>query len=254
MGRLDGKVCIITGGNSGVGACTAELFAKEGAKVVITARREAQLKEVADKIKNEGGEVLAISTDVSDVNQVKSRVAKVLETYGKIDVLVNNAGVLEAGLKPIDRCLDEDVDRALNVNTKGTIYCTREVLQKREKNGHGSIINLDSVAGHCGCGGAAYVSSKAAVIGLTKHTALRFAGKGIRCNSVCPSTIVTPRTRNINPASMDPDRMGQRAKHADLRVQPCMPIDVANILLFLASDESKAITGQVIVSDYGSTL
>lgn len=254
MGRLDGKVCIITGGNSGVGACTAELFAKEGAKVVITARREAQLKEVADKIKNEGGEVLAISTDVSDVNQVKSRVAKVLETYGKIDVLVNNAGVLEAGLKPIDRCLDEDVDRALNVNTKGTIYCTREVLQVREKNGHGSIINLDSVAGHCGCGGAAYVSSKAAVIGLTKHTALRFAGKGIRCNSVCPSTIVTPRTRNINPASLDPDRMGQRAKHADLRVQPCMPIDVANILLFLASDESKAITGQVIVSDYGSTL
>lgn len=254
MGRLDGKVCIITGGNSGVGACTAELFAKEGAKVVITARREAQLKEVADKIKNEGGEVLAISTDVSDVNQVKSRVEKVLETYGKIDVLVNNAGVLEAGLKPIDRCLDEDVDRALNVNTKGTIYCTREVLQNREKNGRGSIINLDSVAGHCGCGGAAYVSSKAAVIGLTKHTALRFAGKGIRCNSVCPSTIVTPRTRNINPASLDPDRMGQRAKHADLRVQPCMPIDVANILLFLASDESKAITGQVIVSDYGSTL
>lgn len=254
MGRLYGKVCIITGGNSGVGACTAELFAKEGAKVVITARREAQLKEVADKIKNEGGEVLAISTDVSDVNQVKSRVAKVLETYGKIDVLVNNAGVLEAGLKPIDRCLDEDVDRALNVNTKGTIYCTREVLQDRKKNGHGSIINLDSVAGHCGCGGAAYVSSKAAVIGLTKHTALRFAGKGIRCNSVCPSTIVTPRTRNINPASLDPDRMGQRAKHADLRVQPCMPIDVANILLFLASDESKSITGQVIVSDYGSTL
>lgn len=254
MGRLDGKVCIITGGNSGVGACTAELFAKEGAKVVITARREAQLKEVADKIKNEGGEVLAISTDVSDVNQVKSRVEKVLETYGKIDVLVNNAGVLEAGLKPIDRCLDEDVDRALNVNTKGTIYCTREVLQNREKNGHGSIINLDSVAGHCGCGGAAYVSSKAAVIGLTKHTALRFAGKGIRCNSVCPSTIVTPRTRNLNPASLDPDRMGQRAKHADLRVQPCRPIDVANILLFLASDESKAITGQVIVSDYGSTL
>lgn len=254
MGRLDGKVCIITGGNSGVGACTAELFAKEGAKVVITARREAQLKEVAEKIKNEGGEVLAISTDVSDVNQVKSRVAKVLETYGKIDVLVNNAGVLEAGLKPIDRCLDEDVDRALNVNTKGTIYCTREVLQDRKKNGHGSIINLDSVAGHCGCGGAAYVSSKAAVIGLTKHTALRFAGKGIRCNSVCPSTIVTPRTRNINPASLDPDRMGQRAKHADLRVQPCMPIDVANILLFLASDESKSITGQVIVSDYGSTL
>lgn len=254
MGRLDGKVCIITGGNSGVGACTAELFAKEGAKVVITARREAQLKEVADKIKGEGGEVLAISTDVSDVNQVKDRVKKVLDTYGKIDVLVNNAGVLEAGLKPIDRCLDEDVDRALNVNTKGTIYCTREVLPNREKNGSGSIINLDSVAGHFGCGGAAYVSSKAAVIGLTKHTALRFAGKGIRCNSVCPSTIVTPMTRNLNPASLDPGRRGQRAKHADLRVQPCMPIDVANILLFLASDESKAITGQVIVSDYGSTL
>ena len=254
MGRLDGKVCIITGGNSGVGACTAELFAKEGAKVVITARREAQLKEVCDKIKAAGGECLAISTDVSKVEQVNAMVEKVIETFGRVDVLVNNAGVLEAGLKPVDRCLDYDVDRVIDINTKGTLYCTRAVLQDMVKRGAGSIVNLDSVAGHHGCGGAAYVTSKAAVIGLTKHTALRFAGKGIRCNSVCPSTIITPMTMTTDPRTLDPDMMGQMAKHADLKVQPCMPIDVANVLLFLASDESRAITGQVIVSDFGSTL
>ena len=120
--------------------------------------------------------------------------------------------------------------------------------------GTGSIINLDSVAGHFGCGGAAYVTSKAAVIGLTKHTALRFAGKGIRCNSVCPSTIVTPMTMTTDPKTLDVDMMTQMSKHADLRVQPCMPDDVAKVCLFLASDDSRPITGQVIVCDYGSTL
>ena len=105
-----------------------------------------------------------------------------------------------------------------------------------------------------GTGGASYVTSKAAVIGLTKHTALRFTGTGIRCNSVNPSTIITPMTMTTDPASLNPDMMGQMRKHMNLGVPPCMPIDVANILLFLASDESRAITGQVIVSDFGATL
>ena len=102
MGRLDGKVAIVTGSNSGVGAATAKLFAKEGAKVVISARRLPQLEEVAEQIKAEGGEVLIVQTDVSKVEDVENLVAKTVETFGKVDVLVNNAGVLEAGLKPID--------------------------------------------------------------------------------------------------------------------------------------------------------
>jgi NAD(P)-dependent dehydrogenase (short-subunit alcohol dehydrogenase family) len=254
MGRLDGKVAIITGGNSGVGAATAELFAKEGAKVVITARRVPQLEEVAEKIRANGGEVLPVPCDVSNVEAVEAMVAKVVETYGQIDVLVNNAGVLEAGLKPIDCCTDEDLEWVLGINTKGCLYCTRAVVKEMMKNNKGSIINLDSVAGAFGTGGASYVTSKAAVIGLTKHTALRFTGTGIRCNSVNPSTIITPMTMTTDPKSLNPAMMGQMQKHMNLSVTPCMPIDVANILLFLASDESRAITGQVIVSDFGATL
>ena len=254
MGRLDGKVCIITGSNSGVGAAAAELFAKEGAKVVITARRQDKLDEEANKIRSMGGTVLAVKCDVSKEEEVIALVKKVVEEFGTVDVLLNNAGVLEAGLKPIDRCLAEDVDRVFSINTKGTIFCSRECAKIMAEKGTGSIINLDSVAGHFGCGGAAYVASKAAVIGLTKHTALRFAGKGIRCNSVCPSTIVTPMTMTTDPKTLDVDMMTQMSKHADLRVQPCMPDDVAKVCLFLASDDSRPITGQVIVCDYGSTL
>ena len=254
MGRLEGKVAIITGGNSGVGAATAELFAKEGAKVVITARREPQLEEIAQRIRANGGEVTVVRCDVSKVEEVEAMVKKAVDTYGRIDILVNNAGVLEAGLKPIESCTDEDFEWVMSINTKGCLYCTRAVVKEMMKNNAGSIINLDSVAGAFGTGGASYVASKAAVIGLTKHTALRFTGTGIRCNSVNPSTIVTPMTMSTDPKSLDQAMMGQMNKHMNLSVTPCMPIDIANILLFLASDESRAITGQVIVSDFGATL
>lgn len=254
MERLDGKVCIITGANSGVGASAAEIFASEGAKVVIAARRQEMLDAEAEKIRAAGGEVLAVRCDVSNEDDVIAMVAKTVETFGTVDVLLNNAGVLESGLKPVDRCLVEDIDRDLAINTKGSILCSREVSKVMLEKGSGSIINLDSVAGEFGFGGAAYASSKGAVIGLTKHTALRFAGKGIRCNSVCPSTIVTPMTTTIDPATLDTDMMSQMAQHSDLRIQPCMPEDVAKVCLFLASDDSKPITGQVIVCDYGSTL
>ena len=254
MNRLEGKVAIVTGGNSGVGAATAILFAKEGAKVVISARRKVQLEEIATKIREAGGEVLTVVTDISKPEDAKNLVAKTLEAYGKVDVLVNNAGVLEEGLKPIDRVLDEDMNRIIDTNTKGSMYCMREVSAEMAKTGYGSIINVASVAGVVGCGGAAYVASKAAIVGITRHTALRFAGTNIRCNAVCPGTIVTPMVADMNPSNLDPDMFGAMGKHSDLHVQPCMPEDVANILLFLASDESRAITGQSLVTDFGSTL
>lgn len=253
MGRLDGKVAIITGSNSGVGAAAAKLFAKEGAKVVISARRLPQLEAVADEIRAEGGEVLVVQTDVSKVEDAENLVAKTVEKYGKVDILVNNAGVLEAGLKPIDCYEDEDLEWVLGINTKGTLYCTRAAVKEMMKNNAGSIINLDSVAGAFGTGGAAYVTSKAAVIGLTKHTAMRFTGTGIRCNSINPSSIATPMAKT-DPATLNQDMFGQMRKHMNLGVQICMPEDVANILLFLASDESRAITGQVLVADFGATL
>jgi len=254
MNRLEGKVAIITGGNSGVGAATALKFAAEGAKVVITARREGPLEEVAAKIREAGGEVLPIVSDISKVEDAQKVVSSVMEKYGKIDILINNAGVLDNGLKAIDSFSDEDMDRVIDINTKGTMCMMREVTAEMAKTGYGSIVNVASVAGVMGCGGAAYVASKAAIIGLTRHTALRFAGTNVRCNAICPGTIVTPMVAGMNPANMDMNIFGQMMKHNDLKVQPCMPEDVANMLLFFASDESRAITGQSIVTDFGSTL
>ena len=254
MNRLEGKVAIVTGANSGVGAATAIKFASEGSKVVITARREALLLEVAEKIRAAGGEVLPIVSDISKTEDAKMVAAKTVEAFGKIDVLINNAGVLDNGLKAIDKFDDADLEKVLNINTKGTMSMIREVSAQMAKTGYGSIVNVASVAGVMGCGGAAYVASKAAVIGVTRHTALRFAGTNVRCNAICPGTIVTPMVAGMNPANMDMNIFGQMMKHNDLKVQPCMPEDVANMLLFFASDESRAITGQSIVTDFGSTL
>ena len=254
MNRLNGKVAIITGGNSGVGAATAIKFAAEGAKVVITARREAPLLEVAEKIREAGGEALPVVSDISKAEDAKRVLEATLEAFGEVDILINNAGVLDEGLKAIDSFTDDDMNRVIDINTKGTMCMMREISAEMAKTGYGSIVNVASVAGVMGCGGAAYVASKAAIVGLTRHTALRFVGTNVRCNAICPGTIVTPMVAGMNPANLDMNIFGQMMKHNDLKVQPCMPDDVANMLLFLASDESRAITGQIIVSDFGSTL
>jgi NAD(P)-dependent dehydrogenase (short-subunit alcohol dehydrogenase family) len=252
MNRLEGKVAIITGGNSGVGAATAKRLAAEGASVVITARRAAALEEVANEIKAAGGSVLAVPTDISKEDSVENMVAEALKAFGKIDILVNNAGILEEGLKPIDRYSDEDLDRIIETNTKGTMRCMRAVLPNMAAGS--SVVNVASVAGVIGNGGAAYVASKAAIVGITRHTALRFQAANIRCNVICPGTIVTPMTASMKADELDQDLMGAMASHANMRTQPCMADDVANIILFLASDESRAITGQTLVADFGSTL
>lgn len=254
MKRLEGKVAIVTGGNSGVGAATAALFAQEGAKVVISARRQAQLDEVAEKIRQDGGEVLTMTADISKEEDAKRILADTLDAFGQVDILVNNAGVLESGLKPIDRVDSNDMDRIIDTNTKGTMYCLSEVSAEMARSGHGSIVNVASAAGLVGNGGAAYVASKAAIVGITRHTALRFSGTGIRCNAVCPGTVVTPMVAKMNPANMDPDMFGAMGRHSDLKVPPCQPTDVANIILFLAGDESRSITGQALLCDFGSTL
>lgn len=252
MGRLDGKTIIVTGGNSGVGEATAILLAKEGANVVITARREEALNKVAEKIKQVKGSVLALTSDVSKTGDPDMIVEETVKTFGKVDVLVNNAGVVEEGLKPIDRYTDEDLDKMLNINLKGTMAMTRAAL-KHLKAG-ASIVNVASVAGALGHGGAAYVASKAAIVGVTKNAAMRLAKEKIRINALCPGTILTPMVAGMKDQKLDPDMMGAMQAHSDLAVQPCTAEDVAKVILFLASDDSAPLTGQIIVSDYGSTL
>ena len=252
MNNLKGKTAVITGGNSGVGAATALLFAKSGANIVISARRQAALEEVAEKIKAEGGNVLTVPTDISKDEDCKNLMKAAMDAFGRIDILVNNAGVLDTGLAPVDKFDDVETQKVISINQVGTMQCIRAALQYMTEGA--SIINVASVAGVNGGGGAAYVSTKSAIIGITKHTALLLADKYIRCNAVCPGTIVTPMTMNMKPEALDMRMMGAMSKHADLKIRPCMADDVANIIGFFASDDSKALTGQVVVSDFGASL
>ena len=251
MNNLKGKTAVITGGNSGVGAATALLFARSGANVVISARRQAALEEVAEKIKAEGGNVLTVPTDISKDEDCKSLMKAAVDAFGRIDILVNNAGVLDTGLAPVDKFDDVETQKVISINQIGTMQCIRAALQYMTEGA--SIVNVASVAGVNGGGGAAYVSTKSAIIGITKHTALLLADKYIRCNAVCPGTIVTPMTMNMKPEALDMRMMGAMGKHADLKISPCMADDVANIIGFFASDDSKALTGQVVVSDFGAS-
>lgn len=252
MNRLEGKVAVVTGANSGVGAAIAKMFAAEGAKVVMCARRAAALEEVAAQITADGGDVLVVPADIAKPEDPERIMVSAVEKYGKIDILVNNAGVLEEGLKPIDRFTDEDLDWIIDVNEKGTMRCMREASKRMEKGA--SVVNIASVAGAKGFGGAVYVASKAAVIGVTKNAALRFEKDGIRFNAICPGNILTPMTAAVDPAKLDPDMIGAMATHSNMYAASCTPEDVANIALFLASDESRALTGQILVSDFGSML
>ena len=250
MDRLKGKVAVITGGNSGVGEATAKLFAKEGAVVVITARREAALTKVAEEIKAAGGEAFAVSTDISKPEDPERLMELVLKKYGKIDILINNAGILETGLKPIDRFLDEDLDRIVETNQKGTMRCMRAAARRMQSGA--SIVNVASVAGVKGCGGAAYVASKAAVIGVTKHTALRFQQTGIRCNAICPGTVESPSLEARMRAQGDYDR----ARADFIARQPMgrigTPEEIADLAVYLAG--ATYTTGQAVGIDGGWSI
>ena len=255
MKRLENKVVIVTGSTSGIGIGIARLCALEGADVVVCGRREEKGLQVVNKIKEEGGKAVFHFFDITKEETIESLIKDTYEQFGHIDVLVNNAANVALKDGRVDELTVEMWDAIFSSDMRGTFYATKVALpylMKNEKGG--SIINLDSVAGVFGFGGAAYASSKGAVLSLTKHTALRYAGKGIRCNAVCPSTIITPMTTSMDQSKLDMEMMGQMAKHGDLKVQPCMPIDVARVCLFLASDDSKPITGQIMVCDYGSTL
>lgn len=254
MGRLEGKVAVITGGNSGIGECTAEMFAKEGARVVISARRVEQLEAVADKIRAAGGEVLVVPCDISKKEQCADVIHKTMETFGKLDILVNNAGVVDSGIEPVEKVTDETIDTLIDINAKGTLYMAREAAKVMVEAKSGSIVNVSSVAGYTGGGGVAYVASKAAVIGMTKNIAMRCANVNVRCNALCPGSVVTPMTTTMKPENLDPNMMGAMAKHADLTLPVSRPTEVANAILFLAGDEASAITGQVIVVDHGANL
>lgn len=253
MEMLKGKVALVTGASSGIGLTTAKLFAREGAKVAILARRLNVLEEKAAEMRAEGGECLPIAGDVTDPASVNAAVQKVIDTWGRIDILVNNAGDGDHHMTA-ENVSDEFWNRMIALNQSSVFYFCRAVLPQMRKQGIGSIVNLSAIAGVYGNAGVSYSAAKAAVIAITKNVALDCTGTDIRCNAVCPGPTLVDRMDGREDALYDKDFMTITERHMDMTIPFAQPEDQANVILFLASDLSRAINGQAIVTDNGRCL
>jgi NAD(P)-dependent dehydrogenase (short-subunit alcohol dehydrogenase family) len=252
-GRLTGKVAVITGATAGIGEATAELFAREGARVVLAARREDKLAQVARHIESAGGDALAVPTDVTRVDDCKQLCEAAVDRFGRMDVLVNNAGIVDQHT-PAIRVTDELWDNVVSVNLSGTFYLCREFLLRLQEGQVANIVNVSSIAGVYGNGGAAYSASKYGVIGLTKNIAIQYSGTGVRCNAVCPGPTPTELNLPEKLEHFDREFMEICARHTDMTVGESDVSDQAEAILYLASDAARYVTGQVLVVDRGMCL
>ena len=246
---LRGKIAVITGAASGIGKATAERFAEEGCILVLTDVQRDALESVAASLRQEGAEVTTALCDVSDETQVAAMTRVALDTYGRVDILANIAGISPAKKDPIDS-MDSDLFRTvLNVNLLGSFYCIKHVAGAMKRQRSGRIINIASIAAlqPTSAFNAAYGSSKAGVASMTRHLVTELSEYGITVNSIAPGITVTPMTTRPggasvqNKASMIPlQRLGQ-------------PEDIAASVAFLASSDASYITGQLLVVDGGLT-
>ena len=248
--RLEGKVALITGGTSGIGSATAERFAREGAAVAITGRNSERGEQVVQTIVASGGDALFIRSDVRLAEDCRQAVDKTLERFGKIDVLFNNAGVLHP--RTVPECTEEEWDETIDSSLKGAFLMSKYVIPSMIQNGGGSIIHTSSGWGILGGDRAvAYCAAKGGLIVMAKAMAIDHGPDGIRVNCVCPGDVMTP---------MLPDEAAKRGISWDdyaagAADRPLGRIgtteDIANAVLFLASDESSFITGDALVVDGG---
>ena len=254
--RLENKVALITGGGSGIGRASAEMFAREGAKVVVSDVDETTAAETQSQIRAAGGEASIITGDVSSSADAERMVQAAIDGYGRVDVLVNSAGITGRNAMYPGASEEEIWDRVMEVNLKGTYLMCWHSVPQMERTGGGSIINLASIMGlvgySSGLGGGfnPYVPSKGGVLQLTKNLAIDYAKRGIRVNCICPGYIATNLTRSLT--ERDPEALGKlEALHPMGRLGTAD--EIANAALFLASDESSFVTGTPLIVDGGYT-
>ena len=245
--KLKDEVAFVTGAGQGIGKEIALTLAREGAKVIVSDISD-KIYEVVKEIENIGNQALAVKVDVSNLKEVEKMVKEILDKFGKVDILVNNAGIYP--FKPLIEMEEKDWDKVLNVNLKGTFNCTKAVLPSMIKRKVGNIINISSIAGSVigYLNLVHYSASKAGILGFTRSAAIELAQYGIRVNAIAPGAIETPGTKVLGEETLKQfvqmiplKRMGQ-------------PSDIAKLVVFLASEDSKYITGQCIVIDGGLTL
>jgi NAD(P)-dependent dehydrogenase (short-subunit alcohol dehydrogenase family) len=251
---LDGRVAVITGATKGNGRAIANTYSEQGANVIVTGRSLSEAQNVAADLSNEyGTDPLGLKTDVTSITEVEEMVDRTLHKYGRIDVLVNNAGypilddVWDVSFEQIS---DEILERVLDVDTEGTYRCCREVLPLMVEKRRGVVINISSTPAISGyIKGAPYTVAKAANLGITKHIAAEFGKYGIRCNAIAPGTIATQRNwerlsteQRVDIVSSIP--LGRAGK----------PEEIAGVALMLASDYCSFVNGQIIVVDGGETI
>lgn len=246
--RLEGKAALVTGASRGIGKEIALELARQGADVAVNyAGSEASALQVVEEIKNLGRNAFAVQCDVSDSNSVANMVKETVNTFGKLDILVNNAGITKDNL--LMRMKEEEWDQVININLKGVFLCTKAVTRQMMKQRSGRIINISSIVGVSGnTGQANYVAAKAGVIGLTKTSAKELASRGITVNAVAPGFITTDMT----------DKLTDELKAEMLKQIPLArlgdPADIAQAVVFLASDESRYMTGQTLNIDGGMVM
>ncbi|GAK05392.1 3-oxoacyl-[acyl-carrier protein] reductase [Geomicrobium sp. JCM 19037] len=245
--RLRQKIAIITGGGSGIGQRTAERFATEGATVVIADIDCEKGKQTADALK---GDHLFIETDTSDASSVHDMVEQVIQKYGRIDVLFNNAGVSGVGrLHEVD---EFDWDRVMNINVKGVFLPSKSVIPYMMNALSGVVINMSSCIAEIGLGErASYATSKGAVLSLTKQMQVDYAKYNIRVNAILPGTIMTPFVEDYLSRAVDPDKAIAKIKTRQLSGDLGKPEDVADAALFLASDDARFMMGSPLYVDGG---
>jgi NAD(P)-dependent dehydrogenase (short-subunit alcohol dehydrogenase family) len=254
MPRLEGRVAIVTGGAKGNGRAICERFVEEGATVVIADVDAEGGRRTAEELGRDGSTAVFEAMDVTDDDSVRDTIATVVARFGRLDIMVNNAGVLQRRTPTdVDELELDDFLRVMAVNVTGVFLCMKHALRHMKPQGSGSIINLSSTAGmKPGPGGAAYCSSKSTVLGLTKTVALEVAAKGIRVNAICPGMIDTPMMDQLID---DMDAQGQDGRAIMSTMQPIgrlgRPREIGDAAVFLASDESSLITGIPLVVDGG---
>jgi len=244
MKRLEGKTAIVTGAAAGIGEVTAKLFAQEGAKVVCCDVTQEKLDQVVADIRAAGGEAIAVKCNVAEEEDVKAMIKTTIDTYGKLHILINNAGITRDNLTP--RITVEAWDLVMDINLKGHFLCSKWALSKMEKGG--KIVNTASISTLGNVGQANYSASKMGIIGLTRTQALEYARKKICINAIAPGAIDTPMLAAV----------ADKAREAMLAKIPLgeyiPPIEIARAHLFLASDEANFITGQTLFVDGGMSV